>query len=224
VKLPKPYRECSCRDPQTGHRLGRECPQLGQKGHGAWYARYEAPCGPSRRRRQPRIGPDRTEKACKEALLEALGHVGQGVHVEDRRTTFGEYLTRRLNWWESEGDLKPSTLASYREAIELYLRPGLGHIRLTDLRPDHFRDLHAAMRRINRPEQAEDHSDLMRRLLAARQERDGKRISTRPLSEPRIKRIHAVAQSALRAAADARTVPFNPAGLVKASGKRGAEG
>jgi hypothetical protein len=64
----------------------------------------------------------------------------------------------------------------------------------------------------------------MRRLLAARQERDGKRISTRPLSEPRIKRIHAVAQSALRAAADARTVPFNPAGLVKASGKRGAEG
>jgi hypothetical protein len=34
--------------------------------------------------------------------------------------TFGVYLTRRLRWWESEAELKPSTLASYREAIELY--------------------------------------------------------------------------------------------------------
>jgi hypothetical protein len=45
VKLPQPYRACACRDPQTGRRLGKAWPQLGQKGHGAWYARHEPPRG-----------------------------------------------------------------------------------------------------------------------------------------------------------------------------------
>jgi hypothetical protein len=60
-------------------------------------------------------------------------------------------LDRRLRWGESEDDIKPSTLASYREAIELYFKPGLGHLRLADLRDHHFRDLAAAMRKINTP-------------------------------------------------------------------------
>jgi integrase len=221
VKLPKPYRECSCRDPETGRRLGKNCPLLAQKGHGAWYARYEAPRGPDGRRRQPRIGPYRTEKVCKDGLVEALGRVGQGAHVEDRRTTFGDYLTRRVRWWEAEAELKPSTLASYREAVELYFRPGLGHLRLADLRDHHFRDLYAAMRLINRPGQDAERGELLRRLLAARSERDGKRVSTRPLSEARIKRIHAVALSALSDAARARTIPYNPAGAIRLGGKRG---
>ena len=60
----------------------------------------------------------------------------------------------------------------------------------------------------------------LRRLLAARSERDGKRISTRPLSEARIKRIHAVAHSAL-ADTVPHTLPYNPAAPVKPGGKRG---
>ena len=74
----------------------------------------------------------------------------------------------------------PSTLASYREAAELYLRPALGHLRLTDLRDHHFRDLAAAMRKINRPEADADRSDLLRRLLAARAVRDGRRYLDAP--------------------------------------------
>lgn len=221
MKLPQPYRECSCRDPRTGRRLGKACPQLGQKGHGGWYARYEAPRGAGQRRRQPRLGPFRTKDECKQSLVEALGRVGQGAHIEDRRTTFGDYLTRRLRWWESEAGLKPSTLDSYREAAELYFRPGLGHVRLPDLRADHFRDLYAAMRLINRPGQDADRGELLRRLLAARSTRDGKRISTRPLSDARIKRIHAVAQSALSDLVP-HTLPYNPATAVKLGGKRGA--
>jgi integrase len=220
VRLPDPYRACSCRDPQTGRLLGKACPELARRGHGAWYARHEAPRGADQHRRRPRIGPCRTKDECKEALISALGRLGQGAHVEDRRTTFGEYLTRRLRWWESEAELKPSTLASYREAVELYFRPGLGHLRLADLRDHHFRDLYAAMRLINRPGQDAERGELLRRLLAARSERDGRRISTRPLSEARIKRIHAVALSAL-ADAVPHTLPYNPAAAVKPGGKRG---
>jgi integrase len=221
VKLPEPYRACSCRDPGTGRLLGKSCPGLERSGHGGWYARYEAPRSADQRRRRPRIGPYPTRKVCTDALLDVLGRIGHGASVDDRRTTFGQYLTRRLSWWQSEAELKPKTLASYREAVELYFRPGLGHVRLGDLRDHHFRELYAAMRLINRPGQEDRHNDLLRRLLDARSERDGKRVSSRALSEARIKRIHAVALSALSDAVP-QTLPHNPAASVKLGGKRGA--
>ena len=179
-----------------------------------WYARYEAPRGPDGKRRQPRIGPYRTKRECREALVSALGKVQDGKHIDDRRTKYGDHLDRRLRWWESEGDIMPSTLASYREAAELYLRPALGHLKLTDLRDHHFRDLAAAMRLINRPEADEDRSDLLRRLLAARAVRDGQRYSSRPLSDGRIKRVMAVASSSLSDLVP-HTLPANPAAAVK---------
>lgn len=152
MKLPAPYRECGCRDPQTGKRLRRSCPKLGVvKGRGAWYVRYEAHRREGGRRRQPVLGPFRTEKQAKDKLAEVLGRLGQGVNVDDGRMLFSDYLERRLRWWESERELKPKTLDSYREAIELYFRPGLGHVRLAELRELHFRDLYASMRLINRP-------------------------------------------------------------------------
>jgi integrase len=153
-------------------------------------------------------------------VVEILGKLSQGTHLDDRRTTFADYLDRRLRWWESEAELKPSTLDSYREAIELYFKPGLRHVRLVDLRDHHFRDLYAALRLINRPEQDGDRGDLLRRLLQARATRDGKKISTRQLSDARIKRIHAVGLSALSDAVP-HTLPFNPAASVKPGGRRG---
>lgn len=118
-----PYRAFSCRDQETSRLLGQACPRLGQKGHGGWYARYKAPGTANGRRQRPRIGPYPTKKEATEALAEALGRVRRAAHVEDRRTTLGEYLTRRLRWWQSEDELQPSTLASYREAIELTFAP-----------------------------------------------------------------------------------------------------
>lgn len=225
MKLPTPYRECGCRDPQTGRRLGRACPKLGTvKGHGAWYVRYEAPRSTGGRRRQPVLGPFRTEREARDKLTEVLTRTSQGVNVDDGRMLFGDYLERRLRWWESERELKPTTLGSYREAIELYFRPGLGHIRLSELRDRHFRDLYASMRLINRPGEDDGQDEILRRLLEARAKAPhlGRRLaSTRPLSEARIKRIHAVAQSALSDTVP-QTLPFNPAHGVKLGGKRGA--
>lgn len=230
MNLPKPYRDCGCHDPETGKRLHKACPKLGTvKGHGAWYVRYEAPRSTATgRRRQPILGPFRTEKEAREKLTDVLARAGQGVNVDDGRMLFGDYLERRLRWWESERELKPATLESYREAIELYFRPGLGHVKLAELRDHHFRDLYAAMRLINRSGelggQDSEILELYRRLLDARAKAPhaGRRLhSTRPLSEARIKRIHAVAQSALSDAVP-QTLPFNPAAGVKLGGKRGA--
>jgi integrase len=188
-------------------------PEPRQLPDGRWVARYSAPAGPDGKRQQPRVY-GRTSKECSEALVAALGKVHSGQHVDDRRTKVSAHLARRLRWWESEGELKPSTLASYREAIDLYLRPGIGHLRLIDLRDHHLRDLCAAMRLINRPAADGNPSDLLRRLTQARATRDGKRISTRPLTEARIRRVLAVASSALSDLVP-HTLPVNPAAAVK---------
>jgi integrase len=179
--------------------------------------RCSAPAGPDGKRRQPRVY-GRTAKACTENLIEVLGQVQAGTYATDRRMKFGEYLDRRLRWWESEDGLK--SLDSYREAIELYLRPAFGHLRLIDLGDGLGRDLAAAMRKINRPEADTDTSDLLRRLLDARATRDGKRISTRPLTDGRIRRVMAVGSSAC-ADLVPRVLPVNPFAKVNtAKGRR----
>lgn len=221
----KPFKACSCRDSQTGRLLGKKCPDLAKRRHGGWYARYEAPRTADGKRRQPRIGPFDTAKECAEELVRVLGQMGQTGYVDDRKITVGGYLDKRLGWRESEsqsGDgLKRSTLSAEREAIDLYLKPGLGHLKLVDLRDHHIRDLYAAMRLINRPgEDERDPSEMLRRLLGARAERDGRRASARPLSEARIKRVHAVLTGALNDAVKAsKILSTNPAdGVLRSKG------
>jgi integrase len=217
--LTKPYRYCSCRAPATtgpdgkrrlGKLLGSSCPRLKTDSrHGAWYARYELPAGADGKRRWRRIGPKDTRKEAADALAGALTERTSGARTSDRDTLLADYLPKWLEWKTAGLDpLKPSTAASYREAIGLYFTPGLGHVKLGDISESDVRALYSAMKRISR---AEDDSDLMRRLLAARSTWHGKRISTRPLTDARIRRLHAV----LRAALNDASIPSNPAAAVK---------
>lgn len=197
----KPYKACSCRDPQTRRLLGKKCPDLPKKGHGGWYARYEAPKSAGGKRRQPRVGPFATEKECKLEVSKVLGVAASPKAHDERNTTFGQYLERRYAWRVSESEtgegLKKSTLEAEREAIDLYGNPGLGHIKIVDLSDEHFRELYAAMRKLNRPEEKDDRSEILRRLKEVRAVRHGKRTHTRPISESRIRRVHAVLYGAL---------------------------
>lgn len=129
-----------------------------------------------------------------------------GKHATDRNTKLSEYLDRWLTWRETE--VKPSTLASYAEAFALYWKPGLGHMRLADIRDSHVRDVHAAMRKLNTPGETQDHSEMTRRLAAARGTWHGKRFRRMPLSEARIRRVTAPLVKALN---DCRSLPVNPA-------------
>ena len=49
-------------------------------------------------------------------------------------------------WLEEIADLKPQTRRGYRSKIETYIKPVLGKRRLTELRPEHIRLMHARMR------------------------------------------------------------------------------
>jgi len=227
----KPYKACSCRDPETGKLLGKKCPDLAKRHHGKWYARYEAPRTPDGRRRQPRIGPFDTEKECRNALAETLGQLGKTGKVYDRKMTFGEYLEKRHAWRVAEAEtgegLKRSTLETDREIIDLYLKPGLGHLKLVDeLGEDQIRDLYTAIRQINRDAGGKRPSEMLRRLLEARAARGSDRYSQRPVSESRIKRIHIVLNAALNDAVKvSKIIPENPAaGIFRSKGGSGRKG
>jgi hypothetical protein len=217
----RPYRSCSCRAPgehgKPGRLLGKSCDKLkSDSRHGAWYARYEAPPDPGGRRRQPRIGPFGTEKEAQKELTKALGQVDAGLHAGDRKMTVAEYLELWLE--DRRPELKERTWTSYADAVRLHFGPGLGHLRLADLRDHHIRALYATMRRINRPEGESDRSEMMRRLLAARRHVDhlpGRLASQRPVGEAGIKRRHVVLVAAMSSAVERKLIPASPASAIR---------
>ena len=153
-----------------------------------------------------RVGPFRTEREAKDALAEALSLEASGRKASDRNTRVADWLDRWLSWHEAE--VKPKTLASYAEAFRLYWKPAIGHLRLADLREEHIRDTHAAMRKLNTAAEAADRSDLVRRLAQARGTREGQQYRRLPLSDARIRRVTAPLVAALN---DSKALPVNPA-------------
>jgi integrase len=201
------YKRCYCRDPETKRELGQKCPQLRAKGHGGWWYRYEAPAAPGEKRRQPKVGPFPTRKAAQEELTATLARIGGGAAVTDRGLLVRDYLA---NWLKGKRlELKPDSYSSYEEAVRLYFAPGVGHLRLVDLRDHHLQDLVSAMLLINQPagdDLKPAEAELLRRLAAVRAD-DARRVvpegekrhkkSTKPLSPARIERLFAVIRAAL---------------------------
>jgi hypothetical protein len=153
----------------------------------------------------PPVRPFRTQGDAEADLAETLNRVNRTPTVDlDRSLTFGAYLD---DWLASKRGLKATTRAAAGEHITLYFKPGLGHVRLTDLRDRDFEQLYEAMRQLGRP--TTERTRMLRRLLAARA-RD-----PRPISPQRIARIHATARSALSTAVKRRKIPYNPTEYIE---------
>jgi integrase len=210
------FAQCWCRDPETKRLLHRRCPKLGKKGHGSWWFRYDAPPGPGGKRRQPEVGPFPTKKAAEGALADELSTASHGGPALDRSLKVGPYLDA---WVAGKVNLKPSSLATAREAVQLYWKPALGHLRLVDLRDHHVAEAVREMGKINQPAPDDGKpSEMLRRMLAARAD-DERRVlppgekrrkkSTKPLSPKRIERMFAVLRAAMNAAVP-RKLTVNP--------------
>jgi integrase len=207
------YKRCTCTDPQTGRRLGTSCPKLSSARHGSWYFSLELPDDGSGQRRQLRRGGFSSQREALDALAAARQHVDEGFDG-DMTLTVGRWLDE---WLEGRVRLRPGTAVSYRQHLRLYLRPGLGHIPLRQLRTADIERLYRAMRHLGQPDERSD--DMQRRLIAARHET--RRASARPLSAASILRVHATLRAALTHAVRRRLIPHNPATYVELeSGRR----
>ena len=215
-------KRCNCRDPGTGRTLGTKCPHLAKRSHGAWWFRYEAPPGSDGKRRRPWAGPFDKKSEAEAEAKKRESSAASGVPVADGKMKFGVYL-ESIFLPVKKAKLKPSTYRSYEEAVRLYHRPGLGHLRLGDVREHHFEQLYAAAAQINNLPEGTKPSEMLRRLLAARATatwtRDGEDspglFVRRRVTPARIHRIHAVASSALGMAVKRKILAHNAATHVE---------
>jgi hypothetical protein len=115
-----------------------------------------------------------------------------------------EYLDQ---WLAGKARLRSSTRRSYREHINLYLAPGLGHIRLVDLRDTDIERLYTCMRELGGLKEQTRPDPLLQQLFQVRDPTQ----PVRPLSDARIRRVHATLMSALNTAVRRKHIPQNPA-------------
>ncbi|GAA4921926.1 integrase-like protein [Stackebrandtia albiflava] len=203
------FRRCGCQNPDTGKQYGTKCQKRKSKDHGTWWGRYDLPPGSKGERRQERIGPFSTKDDAESGLREAMGQVADGAAAGQCRDLFGDYLEE---WVAGRRTLSATTLRGYRSHIRLYLKPGLGHVRMCDLRDRHFEELFEAMRQIGRLAEGARPSPILRRLLEARPAPNN---SKRSHSAATARHVHTTAKSALNDAIRKKKLRHNPAKYVE---------
>ncbi|EYT53523.1 tyrosine-type recombinase/integrase [Kocuria sp. UCD-OTCP] len=179
------FKRCTCStaeltDPTTGKR--RVC----TKAHGSWWFNVLAGSDPiTGKRKQVARGGFRTKRAAEAALADLVVTINAGTWTDDNGLTVETWLNTWLDRKVRNG-LRPATERLYRQHINDYLTPGLGNLRLRDLRPGHVSDL-----------------------LSHLQMTPGR--SGEPLSASTVTRVHACLRSALTTAVKMRLVTFNAA-------------
>lgn len=74
------------------------------------------------------VGGFPTEKAAKEARDDARVRARRGEYVDRNRLTVAQYLDEWIAGHAVE--IKPKTLAGYRDLLDRYVRPRIGSVRL----------------------------------------------------------------------------------------------
>jgi integrase len=137
------FKRCGCKDAVTGRPLDRKCPKLKSSKHGSWFYVVELSPGQDGKRRQQRRGGFTSQRAAEDALSTVVSKLTGGTFVNTGRLSVAQYLDE---WLAGKAKLRPSTRTSYRQHIDLYLKPFLGHVRLTDLRANHIEAMAQALR------------------------------------------------------------------------------
>lgn len=86
------------------------------------------------------VGGFQTEKTAKKARDEARVLAARGQFVDRSRLTLGQYLAQWLDVHAVE--IKPQTLAGYRDLLTRYVLPRIGHLRLQAVQPATFTGLY----------------------------------------------------------------------------------
>ena len=115
-------------------RRGRGEGSIVQRVDGRWMARVDLGWQEGRRRRKAYYGSTRADVAAQ--LTKALRTVQQGAtSLGDERQTIKQFLER---WIENvRSSVRAKTHHSYAQLVRLHLVPGLGHLRLGRLQPEH---------------------------------------------------------------------------------------
>jgi integrase len=159
---------------------------------GTWTYQFDVPKAGGGRRYLTR-GGFATKRAAEAALVEALAEHGRtpNATVEPSKMTLERFLVDE--WLPTTRSLKQSTAAGYRQQVDSYITPRLGHVRLCDLTPGQIVKFYGFL--IER---------------GGKSRRKGAEPFTQPLSERSVHKTHVVLGSALQHAVEMGLVRANP--------------
>lgn len=93
------------------------------------------------KRKQKSIGGFKTKKEAEKALAEMIAKVEKGEYFEAENITLKEYLDKWIKAY-CETNFAPKTLKSYKEMIEWYILPKLGHVDIQKIKPLHIQEFY----------------------------------------------------------------------------------
>ena len=98
-----------------------------------WEARFTAGRDPGTGKQIQRSITGKTQREVAQRLKEATTAVDQGTYTAPTKMTIGTWL----DTWAAEylGSVKPSTARTYKDSIKNHIRPALGAVTLSELRP-----------------------------------------------------------------------------------------
>ena len=101
-----------------------------------WIAQVTLPDGSRKRKRSKR------QQVVKDWLLDVRKSIQTGVFVKADQVTVTQYLERYYSDVMLH-TLRPKTLAAYEFLIRVHIKPAIGSVKLSQLRPDQIQSLYS---------------------------------------------------------------------------------
>lgn len=85
----------------------------------------------------------KTKRDAERAMTEKMQELNTGTFVEPSHEDFATYIQRWLE--DKKSQVRPSTLRSYDWLVRCHVVPNIGHIRVSDLRPQHLQTMYRTL-------------------------------------------------------------------------------
>ncbi len=112
-----------------------------------WQARYTAGFDPGTGKQVQRSITGKTQKEVSQKLKQLTAELDQGTYIEPCKMSLGEWLDTWID--EYLAHVKPRTKDSYSTTVRIYLKPGLGALKLEDLKTENLQKFLNSL--MNRP-------------------------------------------------------------------------
>jgi len=116
-----------------------------KRSDGRWQGTYTVGTNPGTGKPMKKYVYAQSEKECVKKLKALQAAVDNGAFIEPSRMT----ITQWLDIWTAEylGGVKPNTKYDYERALENYIKPALGAVKLQKLKPHTVQQCYNSMQR-----------------------------------------------------------------------------
>src|SRR6516225_120833 len=98
-----------------------------QRGKNSWRLKFDAGRDEKTGKRKTQFHTFRgTKRQAQVKLAELIASVAQAKYVEPNKITVAEWVPRRVDAWETDGDISARTAQRYRQLVENQIAPHIG--------------------------------------------------------------------------------------------------